>query len=206
MFCAMCLLTLFYAAVSVKNGFFGDSIRMVMVIHLVGLVFLTLLLWYFLFKRKSIESMGYFVLFLFNVFLAVFFSALIDSVHGMPSHARQMVMLSNIDYFVAMTIFLTLWLYQKRFLEETIITKTVTVLIFAAVTIYTAAIIVNQFRPVLFLVTKDGVYSDAVTDYISVIVDLFYVVGHILSAGLKKHLQLLCRKPDILALESDGYI
>ena len=176
-FGVMCLLTLFYAAVSVGNGFLGDSIRMVMIIHLISLVFLTLLLWYFLFKRKSIESMGYFTLFLFNVFLAVFFSALIDSVHGMPSHARQMVMLSNIDYFVAMTMFLTLWLYQKRFLEETIITKTVTVLISAAVTIYTAAIIVNQFKPVLFLVTKDGVYSDAVTDYISVIVDLFCLVS-----------------------------
>ena len=69
----MCLITLFYAAVSVKNGFLGDSIRMVMIIHLISLVFLTLSLWYFLFKRKSIESMGYFTLFLFNVFLAVFF-------------------------------------------------------------------------------------------------------------------------------------
>ena len=79
-FGVMCLLTLFYAAVSVGNGFLGDSIRMVMIIHLISLVFLTLLLWYFLFKRKSIESMGYFTLFLFNVFLAVFFSALIGQV------------------------------------------------------------------------------------------------------------------------------
>ena len=176
-FGAMCLLTLFYAAVSVKIGFLSNSIRMVMVIHLISLVFLTLLLWYLLFKRKAIESMGYFILFLFNVFLAVFFSALIDSVHGMPDHARQMVMLSNIDYFVAMTMFLTLWLYQKRFLEETILTRTVTILILAAVAIYTVAIIVNGFRPVLFLVTDEAVYSDAVEDYISISIDLFCLVA-----------------------------
>lgn len=176
-FGAMCLLTLFYVLVSVKNSFFRDRVSMVMIIHLISLAFLTLLLWYFLFKRKAIESMGYFVLFLFNVYLAVFFSALIDSVHGMPNHARQMVMLSNIDYFVAMTMFLTLWLYQKRFLEETTITKTVTILISAAVAVYTAVIIVNGFKPVLFLVTDNAVYSDAVPDYISIVIDLFCLVS-----------------------------
>ena len=176
-FGAMCLLTLFYVLVSVKNSFFRDRVSMVMVIHLISLVFLTLFLWYLLFKRKAIESMGYFVLFLFNVFLAVFFSALIDSIYGMPSHAHQLAMLSNLDYFVAVTVFLTLWLYQKRFLEETIITRTVTVLISAAVVIYTVAIIVNGFKPVLFLVTGEGVYSDAATDYISIIIDLFCLVS-----------------------------
>ena len=176
-FGAMCLLTLFYAAVSVKNGFLKDSISMVMIIHLISLVFLTLLLWYLVYKRKAIESMGYFVLFLFNVYLTVFFSALVDSVTGMPDKAHRMAVLSSLDYFVAVTVFLTLWLYQKRFLEETTITKTVTILISAAIVIYTAAIIVNGFRPILFLVTDDAVYSDAVVDYISVTIDLFCLVS-----------------------------
>lgn len=49
--------------------------------------------------------MGYFTLFLFNLFIAVFFSALTGSVYGMPEHSRFIAVLTGIDYFFSMTFF-----------------------------------------------------------------------------------------------------
>ena len=65
----------------------------------------------------------------------------------MPEHSRFIAVLTGINYFFSMTFFLTLWLYQKRFLEETAVTRVVTVLISVGVIIYFAAILVNIFRP-----------------------------------------------------------
>ena len=53
----------------------------------------------------------------------------------------------------------------------------VTVLISVGVIIYFAAILVNVFRPVLFLVTDGGIYSDDIEDYISIILDLFFLIA-----------------------------
>ncbi|MBO6146926.1 MAG: hypothetical protein J6O70_05050, partial [Lachnospiraceae bacterium] len=121
--------------------------------------------------------MGYFTLFLFNLFVAVFFVALTGSVYGMPEHSRSLAVLTGLSYFFSATFFLTLWLYQKRFLEETAITRTVTVLISVGVIIYFAAILVNIFKPVLFLVTDGGIYSDDIEDYISIILDMFFLIA-----------------------------
>ncbi len=83
-----------------------------------------------------------------------------------------------------MTGFLTLWLYQKRFLEETVITRMVTVLISMVVIIYFIAIIVNIFRPVLFLVTGEGLYSDVIEDRISILLDLFCRIREMVGGSL----------------------
>ena len=176
-FAAMCLLTFFTFAVSVKNDIFRDSLYMVRLINLISLIFLTLLSGYLCFKDSYTGAMGYFILFLFNLFIAVFFSALTGSAYGMPEHSRFIAVLTGIDYFFSMTFFLTLWLYQKRFLEETAVTRMVTVLISVGVIIYFAAILVNIFRPVLFLVTDGGIYSDDIEDYISIILDLFFLIA-----------------------------
>ncbi len=173
----MCLLTIFAITVSVKNDIFRDSMYMARIVDLISLFFLTFLSGYLCFKDSRIGVMGYFTLFLFNLFIAVFFSALTGSVYGMPEHSRFIAVLTGINYFFSMTFFLTLWLYQKRFLEETAVTRMVTVLISVGVIIYFAAILVNIFRPVLFLVTDGGIYSDDIEDYISIILDLFCLIS-----------------------------
>ena len=176
-FGAMCLLTLFSIAVSLQNDIFRDSVISVKIISsLVSLLFLTLLSGYLFFNRGAIGEIGHFTLFIFNVYLGVFFSALIGSIYGLPDYARQIAAFSGLDYFFSITFFLTLWLYQKKFLEESAMTRAVTVLISTGVIFYTLAIILNIFRPVLFLVTNEGIYSDAVADYISIIIDLFCLV------------------------------
>ncbi len=173
----MFFLTLFAITVSVKNDIFRDSMYMVRIVDLISLFFLTFLSGYLCFKDSRIGAMGYFTLFLFNLFIAVFFSALTGSVYGMPEHSRSIAVLTGFNYFFSMTFFLTLWLYQKRFLEETAVTRMVTVLISVGVIIYFAAILVNIFRPVLFLVTDGGIYSDDIEDYISIILDLFFLIA-----------------------------
>jgi sensor histidine kinase YesM len=173
----MCLLTIFAITVSVKNDIFRDSMYMARIVDLISLFFLTFLSGYLYFKDSHIGAMGHFILFLFNLFVAVFFAALTGSVYSMPEHIRSIVVLSALSYFFSMTFFLTLWLYQKRFLEETAVTRMVTVLISVGVIIYFAAILVNIFRPVLFLVTDGGIYSDDIEDYISIILDLFFLIA-----------------------------
>lgn len=182
----MFLLTFFAIAVSVRNDIFRDSMYMVRIVDLISLVFLTFLSGYLCFKDSRIGAMGYFTLFLFNLFIAVFFSALTGSVYGMPEHSRFIAVLTGIDYFFSMTFFLTLWLYQKRFLEETAVTRMVTVLISVGVIIYFAAILVNIFRPVLFLVTDGGIYSDDIEDYISILLDLFCLISLSVATLLSK--------------------
>ena len=172
----MCLLTLFAIALSVKNDIFRDSLYMVRIVDLISLIFLTFLSGYLNFRDSHIGAKGYFTLFLFNLFVAVFLAALAGSVYGMPEHSRSIAVLTGLSYFFSGTFFLTLWLYQKRFLEETVITRTVTVLISIGVIIYSAAILVNIFRPILFLVTDEGMYSDVIEDHISIFLDLFCLI------------------------------
>ena len=57
----------------------------------------------------------------------------------------------------------------------------VTVLILIGVIIYFAAILINRFRPVIFLVTDEGLCSDAIKDHISILIDLLCLIS--LSAG-----------------------
>ena len=175
-FGVMCLLTIFAITVSVKNDIFRDSMYMVRIVDLISLFFLTFLSGYLYFKDSYLGAMGYFTLFLFNLFVAVFFKELAGSVFGMPEHSRSIAALTGFNYFFSMTLFLTLWLYQKRFLEETVITRMITVLISAGVIIYSIAILVNIFKPVLFLVTDEGIYSDDIEDHISILLGLLCLI------------------------------
>ena len=95
----MFFLTLFAIAVSVKNNIFRDSMYMVRIVDLISLFFLTFLSGYLCFKDSRIGAMGYFTLFLFNLFIAVFFSALTGSVYGMPEHSRSIAVLTGLSYF-----------------------------------------------------------------------------------------------------------
>ena len=174
----MSFLSLFCIAVVIKNYILqGSSANLSQIAYIFCLVYLTVLSGYMIVKRETSGAMRYFMMFLLNVYIAVFVSAIISSIYGVPNYPRRLVILSSVGYFFSMLIFLTLWFYMKQFIEESAITRTVTVFISAGVVIYTGVIILNLNRPVLFLVTNEGVYSDSVTDYISIIVDLFCIMS-----------------------------
>lgn len=174
----ICLLSLFCIAVVIRSAYFrGDSTGLSQIVRIICLVFLTLLAGHLIVKKETAGAMRYFMLFLLNVYLSLFFSALQGSVYGLPEHSRQIAVLSAVDYFFSMLLFLTLWLYQKQFMEESVITRVVTVFISAGVIFYTGAIILNLHRPILFLITEDGTYSDSVEDNISIIIDLFCLIS-----------------------------
>ena len=174
----MCLLSLSCIAVVIKSGIFRDSsMCLSKIAHILCLVFLTLLAGYLIVKKETAGVMRYFMLFLLNVFIALFFSALVSSIYGLHGHSRQIALLASLTYFFSILLFLTIWLYQKQFIKESAITRTVTLLISAGVIIYTGAIIINLYRPVLFLITNDGIYSNSVEDYISITIDLFCLIS-----------------------------
>ncbi len=174
-FAAMCLLTLLCIVTAAKTNIFRDSyVGLVCSIDILGLVFLTALSGFLITKAK--EAVGptlYFSLFLHNVHIAAFFSVLGYSFYKLPDHTVLLTVLTSLSYFFSIMIYLTLWLYQKQFLEDTVVTRAVTVLIFIAVFVYMVILIINLFRPVIFFFTEEGYFSDSVTDYISIITALF---------------------------------
>ena len=96
-----------------------------------------------------------------------------------------------------MGIYLTLWLYQKQFLEESLSTCAVTVLISIVLAVYTVFLIINLFRPVLFRVTRQGVLSGSVTDYVSIITSslcLLLLFAVVLTSNMSRNrkLSFLC--------------
>ena len=171
----MCVLTLLCIAAAVKNNIFRDAyICSVAIIEILCLIFLILLMGFLFSKTKeSGGAMRYFTLFVLNVYFTILFSALFYTVYQLPDRAGQLTVLCTLCYFFAMTLYLTLWFFQKQFLEESAVTRAVTVFIVIALVIYTAALIVNLFRPILFQITAEGAYSDRVVDYISIITDFF---------------------------------
>jgi hypothetical protein len=174
----MCLLSLFCIAVVIKYGVLRNgSADLSKIAYILCFVFLTLLSGYLILKKETEGAMRFFMLFLFNTYIALFFSALHSSVYGLPDHSHKIAILSVLCYFFSILLFLTLWLYQKQFLEESVITRIVTVSISASVAVYTGAIILNLYRPVLFLVTNEGIYSDNVEDYISIIIDSLCLIS-----------------------------
>ena len=175
LFGTMCFLTLLCIVAVVKNDIFRDRYLCLVTVSLVlGLIFLTMLSGYLLLKTEEpVRPMRYFMLFLLNVYSATFFFALSCSFYRIPGYARQFTILCTLSYCFGMSVYLTLWLYQKQFLEKSVMTCLITVLISAAVAIYTALLILNLSRPILFRVTEQGVFSDRVTDYISVIISVF---------------------------------
>lgn len=177
-FGAMCLLTLFSIVAAVKNNIFRDGfICLVNIVNISSLVFLTLLSGFLLAKTEEYNGQRcWFLLFLINVYAAAFFSAMVNVIYQTPNHVRQITVLGTAGYFFAMLVFLTLWLYQKQYHEESNVTRVITGLIFAAVFVYTVLLIVNLFYPFIFQVTEQGVYSESVTDYISIITAAFCLI------------------------------
>ena len=186
-YAVMCLLTLFcIAAVIRSDSFWNDSAFFSRIIYILCLVFLTLLSGYLIIKKETAGVKRYFILFLLTVHIALCFSALLGSVYGQPQHTFLVVVFSTAVYFLSPVIFLTLWLYQKQFIKESVMIRIINVCIFAAVAVYAGAILLNLFRPVLFLVTYDGTYSDSVKDYFSIVIDLVFLLLLCAAACLSK--------------------
>ena len=78
---------------------------MVRIIDLISLFFLTLLSGYLYFSDSYIRARGYFTLLLFNLFVAVLFTALAGSVYGMPEHSRSLAVLTGLNYFFPQPFF-----------------------------------------------------------------------------------------------------
>ena len=172
----MCVLSLVCIAILIRNGILRDgSDNIAQIAYIFCLVFLTVLSGYMSIKKQTAGVMRFFMLFLINLYIAVFFSALLNSVYGIPQYAHQLAVFSTLSFFFTMLCFLTLWLYLKQFFEESAITHIVTTFISAAIAIYSGALILNFHRPVVFLVTGNGVYSADVPDYISGIIDFFCI-------------------------------
>ena len=177
-FGTMCILTLICIAAVVRNDVFRDSyILLVSVIYILSLIFITILSGFLLSRaEKAVRPMRYFTLFLFNVYIVVFFAAIDNSMYHLPGRAAHITIFETVSFFFGMSLFLTLWLYQKQFLKESAVTRAVTVLISAALVIYAGVLITNLFRPIIFHITDQGVYSEGITDYISIITDFFCLI------------------------------
>ena len=172
----MCVLSLVCIAILIRNGILRDGSDIIaQIAYIFCLVFLTVLSGYMSIKKQTAGVMRFFMLFLINLYIAVFFSALLNSVYGIPQYAHQLAVFSTLSFFFTVLCFLTLWLYLKQFFEESAITHIVTTFISAGIAIYSGALILNFHRPVVFLVTGNGVYSADVPDYISGIIDFFCI-------------------------------
>ena len=187
MLAVMCLLSLYGTAVAIKSDTFKDSsVSLSQIANIICLVFLTLLSGYLIAKKETAGVMRFFMLFLLNVYIAVFLNLLVGSVYGMPEYTQKLTIYTDLSYFFSMSLFLTIWFYQRQFLEDTVMTRVITVFILTAVAIYTAVIILNLFHPILFLITDDGVFSNTVMDYVSIATDIaclvFLCIGTLFSS------------------------
>ena len=190
----MCFFTLFCIVSAVKNNIFRSSyILFTSCASIIGLVFITLLTGFLLFKAKEFSRhLPYYLLFLLNLFFMIFFFALAHNYFQLQNHVLLITVLVTIDYFLSMSIFLTLWLYQKQFLENSFITRVANILIFITFTFYTAVLVINLFHPILFLITEDGEFSPDVADNISITVDFIFLL--LLSIPTLASKQSLTRK------------
>ena len=175
LFGSMCLLTLVCIAAAVNCNIFRDSyICMVNISNITGLIFVTLLSGFLFFKAKENTRLkGYYMLFLLNIFITAFLSSLANSLYLLPDRSGQIAVLNTMSYFSSMAIFLTLWLYQKQFLKETAVSRTVTALICVALLVYAAVLVTNLFSPLPLFITEDGGRSGIAVDLINIITDFF---------------------------------
>ena len=125
------------------------------------------------------------------------FFTIVNILYGLPDYAGEIKIYSTAGYFTSATLFLTLWLYQNQFLDQTVLTRTITVLISTSCLFYTAAVLFNLYRPILFLITNEGVYSDSVIDYVSAVLDFFLltllcVAAFFSKLSINRKLSFLC--------------
>ena len=166
----ICALTLVCIAEAFKNNIFRNGyVSLNALINFAGQIFIIGFLGYLFSKTEVItKPMRMFTLFLLNVHVSIFFSNLAFSNYGIASRVMKITVIGTLNYFFIMAVYMTLWLYQKQFLEESAVTRAVTILMAIVLMAYTGALVINLFRPILFQITPDGVLSDSVKDYISI--------------------------------------
>ena len=107
------------------------------------------------------------------VFATIFFSALANSIYGIPERYILLNLFVTLSYIVSGTFYLALWGYQKQFIKNSKMTLTVTVLITSVMLSYIAAVIINLFMPVTFIITPQGLYDETVFDLASFMMNCF---------------------------------
>ena len=171
----MSFLTLFCILMSVIHNVFRDSyILLINSICIISLVFMTVLTGFLASKKEETTlPRRYFMLFLLNLYAGAFFLTLVSCLYQIPKYAQIIRILNTLCYFFVMLVFWTLWLYQKQFIRESVVTHAVTVLIASVVIIYTFILVINLFKPVIFSITDQSGYSYMIKDYFSVAASCF---------------------------------
>ena len=175
---AMCLAILFIIAMAFKNNILRDGVALTnTLIDILGLIFL-ILLYGFSFSRSrwARKAENAFKLLVIHIFVYVFFSGLANSFYSMPDHVIALTVLVSLDYGIAGFIYLTIWTYQRQFIQESKSSRIFTIMLAAAPLFYIGVIILNFFRPVLFYITQQGVFDKNIIDYPSFVLNAFCII------------------------------
>ena len=188
MFATMCFLTIICLVTLLVNDIFRDEyILLFGVVIVFSLIFHTILAGVFLLKfKKPVGMMRYFLYFFINIYFATFILGLEISIYHLPGHNRQLTILSTAEYFFCMMLFMTLWLYQRQFMERSALTRVITILLSITLLVYTVILIINLSRPILFLITPEGVYAEGIVDIISIVTDFICLLLLGIAAFLSK--------------------
>ena len=163
---------------AVKNDILRDKFAFSNTfVDVVCLIFL-ILLFGFSFSRTgdTKKTMQAFKVFLTLVFASIFFSALGNTVYGMPDKLAQIKTFATFSYIFSGTFYAAIWGYQKQFLKKTEKIGIVTVLLNTAALIGIMCVIVNIFLPINFIITEQGVFAEGFTDYPSFIMNCFCII------------------------------
>lgn len=174
----MCAMTLICIVSAVRNNIFRDIyMGMISSVEIFGLAAMTAMS-FFVFPgiEKTLRSMQNLSLLFLNIFVSIFFYCLGYTMYMVPGMRIPVIIFITLSYFFGMGLFLTLWLYEKQFLEESLVTRIVTVLIVAVQIVYSVLLIINLFWPILFHVTSDGVFNEHIVDYYSITADAFCLI------------------------------
>ncbi len=162
---------------AVKNDILRDKFAFSNTfVDVVCLIFL-ILLFGFSFSRTgdTKKTMQAFKVFLTLVFASIFFSALGNTVYGLPDKLAQIKTFATFSYIFSGTFYAAIWGYQKQFLKKTEKIGIVTVLLNTAALICIMCVIVNIFLPINFIITEQGVFAEGFTDYPSFIMNCFCI-------------------------------
>ena len=174
----MCILTLVSILTAVHVSLQrDDELFWKLIVFILALLFLPLLSFFLLRKKAELtKSFRIFMQFLLCIHLAASFTVLTYTIYLVKNRTALLMGFCTASYFFTMGIYVMLWLYQKQFLERSVLTRIVNVFVFGAFFVYTACLILNLFHPIFFSFTREGEVVEGVTDYISLIVSSFILI------------------------------
>lgn len=169
----MCFAIFLAISAAVKNNIVRDIYAFSNTIADIVCLFFSLLLFGFSFSKSGDKNKPAlaFKLLVALVFTTIFFSALANSIYGIPDRFILLNTFVTLSYILSSAFYPALWGYQKQFLKRSEKSRTVTVLLCAVAVAYITAVIINLFIPVTFIITEQGVYDENVYDLASFIMN-----------------------------------